>query len=157
MGKKPTIDRSTIKIFIHAGGRPNSTGSSYGRIQENTGRKRITYRDGLTNHQADYYALLSAVKHLPDSANAEIFSASYDSAAVVIEAVRCGEVLNDASCQPLGAFSGASKAVLYVPGMTLIDQTFAKSVNVNFEFTVHVHLLITGRPWNKFGGICEAY
>jgi ribonuclease HI len=65
------------RIYIDgAGMRPDGTGSGYGWMDEHRGIEFYRQRDGLTNNQAEYRALLSAVKHLPQGSVAEMFTDS---------------------------------------------------------------------------------
>src|SRR5882762_8630855 len=67
--------KSGRKITIYAdgsGARPNGKGSGFAWLQTDTGQKKITRKDGLTNNQAEYYAILSALESVPKGGQAEI-------------------------------------------------------------------------------------
>jgi ribonuclease HI len=66
-----------IRIFTDgAGCRPDGKGSGFAWLREDTVQKKITREDGLTNNQAEYRAILSALESLPKESHAEIRSDS---------------------------------------------------------------------------------
>jgi ribonuclease HI len=68
---------STIRIFTDgAGCRPDKKGSGFAWLREDTGQKAIIRKDGLTNNQAEYHAIRSAVESLSPGAKAEILTDS---------------------------------------------------------------------------------
>src|SRR5262249_26764445 len=66
-----------LTIFIDgAGARPDGSGSAVSWLCTTTGEKRIDQIPSLTNNQAEYRALLSALMGLEQGSQAEIFSDS---------------------------------------------------------------------------------
>jgi ribonuclease HI len=59
-----------------SGARPDGKGSCFAWLRTDTGQKKITPKDGLTNNQAEYHAILSAVESLTEGAHATILSDS---------------------------------------------------------------------------------
>lgn len=59
-----------------AGMRPDGTGSGFAWVQIGTEEQRIYRVDGLTNHAAEYRALISVLKHLARCNRARIFTDS---------------------------------------------------------------------------------
>ena len=59
-----------------SGSRPDGKGSGFAWLIPSTGEKKVVREDGLTNNQAEYRAILSALDYLPDSACAEILTDS---------------------------------------------------------------------------------
>ena len=55
-----------------SGARPDGKGSGFAWYRTDTRQKKITRLDGLTNNQAEYHAILSALEHLPKGTHAEI-------------------------------------------------------------------------------------
>jgi ribonuclease HI len=67
---KPTVP---IRVYVDgAGARPDGKGSGFAWIQENTGKRHIHREDGLTNNEAEYLGLRSALEDLPVGSNAEV-------------------------------------------------------------------------------------
>ena len=59
-----------------AGCRPDGKGSGFAWFRPDTGQKKIVHEDGLTNNQAEYRAILSALEALPIGEEAEILTDS---------------------------------------------------------------------------------
>jgi ribonuclease HI len=59
-----------------AGARPDGKGSGFAWYRTDTGQKKITRQDGLTNNQAEYHAILSALEYLSKADRAEIWTDS---------------------------------------------------------------------------------
>ena len=82
MKTKKTSDisaKAVAPIRVHvdgAGARPDGKGSGFAWIEEGTGRRHVCHQDGLTNNEAEYLALRSALEHLPSGSIAEIFTDS---------------------------------------------------------------------------------
>ena len=76
--KTPTKQATAvIRIFTDgAGCRPDGKGSGFAWLREDTGEKKVTREDGLTNNQAEYRAILSAVESLSAGAKAETLTDS---------------------------------------------------------------------------------
>ncbi len=71
------LKRKPVEIFCDgAGARPDGKGSGYAWVRTDNGHKDIKWIDGLTNNQAEYRAILSAVESLPKGTCAKIFSDS---------------------------------------------------------------------------------
>jgi ribonuclease HI len=58
------------------GGRRNGRGAAYGWIRIETGKQRICVVNGLTEHEAEYQALLGVLKYLAPGSRATIFTHS---------------------------------------------------------------------------------
>jgi ribonuclease HI len=68
---------AVVRIFTDgAGCRPDGTGSGFCWLREDTGRRKITREDGLTNNQAEYRAISSAIEFMDSDSAAEILSDS---------------------------------------------------------------------------------
>jgi len=66
-----------IRIFTDgAGSRPDGKGSGFAWLREDTGEKHIQRVDGLTNNEAEYRGLRSALERLPKKSVAEIYTDS---------------------------------------------------------------------------------
>ncbi len=66
-----------IRVYADgSGARPDGQGSKFAWFREDSGQKKVTREDGLTNNQAEYRAILSALEALPDGCRAEILSDS---------------------------------------------------------------------------------
>ena len=66
-----------IRIFTDgSGSRPNGKGSGFAWLRQDKSAKKIFREDGLTNNQAEYRAILSALESLPKGTNAEILTDS---------------------------------------------------------------------------------
>jgi ribonuclease HI len=66
-----------IRIFTDgAGCRPDGKGSGFAWLREDTNQKQIKREDNLTNNQAEYRAILSAIESLDSGANVEILTDS---------------------------------------------------------------------------------
>jgi len=66
-------------ISVHcdgAGCRPDGKGSGFAWIQPKTRQQHVERIDGLTNNQAEYRALISALTAIPDGSIAHIFTDS---------------------------------------------------------------------------------
>jgi len=62
-----------IRIFTDgSGARQDGKGSGYSFLRTDTGEKQVIREDGLTNNQAEYKGILSAVESLPAGTVAEI-------------------------------------------------------------------------------------
>jgi ribonuclease HI len=59
-----------------SGARPDGSGSGFAWLNEVTGEKHIERKDGLTNNEAEYWGLLSALNALSVGTTAEIFTDS---------------------------------------------------------------------------------
>jgi|SRR5271165_5723454 len=66
-----------IRIFTDGSGcRPDGKGSRFAWLREDSGARKIVPRDGLTNNQAEYCAILSALESLKSAEQAEILTDS---------------------------------------------------------------------------------
>ena len=66
-----------IRIFTDgSGSRPDGKGSGFAWFRQDTSAKKIFREDGLTNNQAEYCAILSALEFLPKGTSAEILTDS---------------------------------------------------------------------------------
>ncbi len=75
--KKKKETKQTIRVFCDgAGSRPDGKGSGFAWVREDTGEKHVERVDGLTNNQAEYRAILSAVRALPSGSKVEVLSDS---------------------------------------------------------------------------------
>ena len=69
--------KKPIRIFADgAGQRPDGKGSGIAWLREDTGEKHVERIDGLTNNEAEYRAVISAVKPLPTGTEVEVFTDS---------------------------------------------------------------------------------
>ncbi len=65
------------RIFTDgAGCRPDGKGSGYAWLCVNDGSKKIVRQDGLTNNQAEYHGILSAIESLEPHTKVEILTDS---------------------------------------------------------------------------------
>ena len=69
-------DNSVVIYCDGAGSRPDGKGSGFSWIQPLTGERHVEQMDGLTNNQAEYLALISALTFLPDGSAAQVFTDS---------------------------------------------------------------------------------
>jgi ribonuclease HI len=77
MKTKEKQRNKAICIFTDgSGSRPDGKGSGFAWFRQDTSAKKIFREDGLTNNQAEYRAILSALASLPKGTNAEILSDS---------------------------------------------------------------------------------
>jgi ribonuclease HI len=82
MKSKPGVNADTrptkqLTVFVDgAGMRPDGTNSRIAWLQLESGRKLVKRIDGLTNNQAEYRALRSAVKNAPIGSHLKIYSDS---------------------------------------------------------------------------------
>jgi ribonuclease HI len=73
-GKRTT---RTIRIFTDgAGKRPDGSGSGFAWIREDTGLRHIEHVNGLSNNEAEYRAVISALKSVRPKSNVEILTDS---------------------------------------------------------------------------------
>jgi ribonuclease HI len=76
---KTAINKSNTVVRIFADGsgcRPDGKGSGFAWVREDTGDRKITRKDSLTNNQAEYHAILSALESLSSGTRAEILTDS---------------------------------------------------------------------------------
>lgn len=67
----------TVRIYVDGSGqRPDGTGSGIAWVREDTGASHRERIDGLTNNQAEYRALASALRSLGVGSHALIFTDS---------------------------------------------------------------------------------
>jgi ribonuclease HI len=59
-----------------AGSRPDGKGSGFAWIRPKTKERHVERVDGLTNNQAEYRALISALNAMPDGSAAQVFTDS---------------------------------------------------------------------------------
>jgi ribonuclease HI len=69
-------DNSVVIFCDGAGSRPDGKGSGFAWIQPRTGKRHVERVDGLTNNQAEYLALSSALNFLHDGSTAQVFTDS---------------------------------------------------------------------------------
>ena len=68
---------NSIVIFCDgAGYRPDGKGSGFAWVQPHTGERHVEHVDGLTNNQAEYRALISALSFIADRSAAQVFTDS---------------------------------------------------------------------------------
>jgi ribonuclease HI len=66
-----------IRIFTDGSGcRPDGEGSGFSWLREDNGARKVVREPGLTNNQAEYRAILSAVESLTQGEKAEILTDS---------------------------------------------------------------------------------
>ena len=74
---KPKTTRKPIRIFTDgAGKRPDGKGSGFAWIREGTGVPHIERIDGLSNNEAEYRAVILALKPIKPHSNVEILTDS---------------------------------------------------------------------------------
>ena len=72
--KKPN---AVVRFFADGSGcRPDGKGSGFAWVREDTGERKLTRKDSLTNNQAEYHAILSALESLGPGLSAEILTDS---------------------------------------------------------------------------------
>jgi ribonuclease HI len=77
MKTKDQNPNTVARIFADGSGcRPDGKGSSFAWLREDTGEKKITPKDSLTNNQAEYHAIFSALESLSPGSRAEILTDS---------------------------------------------------------------------------------
>ena len=65
MKAKIKEETAIVRIFTDGSGqRPDGTGSGYAWLRKDTGEKKIVRKNGLTNNQAEYWAIISALENL---------------------------------------------------------------------------------------------
>lgn len=70
-------DEPSIVVYCDgAGSRPDGKGSGIAWIQPRTGERHIERIDGLTNNQAEYRALISALSTIPRGSAVRVFTDS---------------------------------------------------------------------------------
>jgi ribonuclease HI len=75
-GQKDKVGE-VIRIYTDGSGcRPDGKGSGFAWLRQDTGERKITRENGLTNNQAEYRAILAALEPLPKGATAEILTDS---------------------------------------------------------------------------------
>jgi len=68
---------TTLRFYTDGSGcRPDGMGSAIAWVREDTGLEKIERIDGLTNNQAEYSAIHSALKSAPKGSTVEILSDS---------------------------------------------------------------------------------
>jgi ribonuclease HI len=77
VAKKPQqTQQEPEKFYIDGSGcRPDGSGSGFAWVSS-TGQSRVEHKDGLTNNQAEYRALILLLTHLPKNRNALIHTDS---------------------------------------------------------------------------------
>jgi ribonuclease HI len=69
--------KRTIQIFCDgAGAGPDGRGSGFAWIREDTKQRHVERRNGLTNNEAEYLAIVSALKRLRAGTEAEVLTDS---------------------------------------------------------------------------------
>jgi ribonuclease HI len=72
--KTTRVTKKPVHIFTDGSGqRPDGKGSGIAWIQEDTGRRHVERIDGLTNNEAEYRAVISALEALDPTTEAEVF------------------------------------------------------------------------------------
>ena len=69
-------DNSVVIHCDGAGARPDGKGSGFAWLQPRTGERHIEHVDGLTNNQAEYRALISALMAIPEGSIATVLTDS---------------------------------------------------------------------------------
>ena len=70
-------DKGVIRIFTDgSGSRPDGKGSAFAWIREDSGERKIERIDGLTNNEAEYRAVHSALEGVPNKREVQILSDS---------------------------------------------------------------------------------
>jgi ribonuclease HI len=77
MTEHSELTNQRIRIFTDGSGcRPDGKGSGFAWLREDNRTKKIIPEDGLTNNQAEYKAILSALESLEQGVRAEILTDS---------------------------------------------------------------------------------
>jgi|SRR6516164_6576336 ribonuclease HI len=78
--KQASVTNGQIRIYTDGSGcRPGGKGSAYAYMRENGNQPaiiRVFHEDGLTNNQAEYKAILSALEFVPPGSTVEILTDS---------------------------------------------------------------------------------
>jgi ribonuclease HI len=74
--KKTEIPQPIVFHTDGSGARPDGKGSAIAWIRADTGEEYVETVDGLTNNQAEYRAIISAVEYSPIGSSVNIFSDS---------------------------------------------------------------------------------
>lgn len=70
-------EEKIVRIFTDGSGmRPDGTGSGFAWLREDTGERKLVREDGLTNNQAEYRGILSAIENVGPGAKVEILTDS---------------------------------------------------------------------------------
>lgn len=68
----------SVRVYCDgAGARPDGKGSGYAWLQEGSERRAVHREDGLSNNEAEYRALQSALDALPAGAEVEVLMDSF--------------------------------------------------------------------------------
>jgi ribonuclease HI len=70
--KTKTNEQKIIIYTDGSGARLDGKGSAFAWLRTDNSQKKITPEDGLTNNQAEYRAILSALEFLPKESQAEV-------------------------------------------------------------------------------------
>jgi len=77
MKTKDKPANQVIRIFTDgSGSRPDGKGSGFAWLREDSGERKVIREDGLTNNQAEYKAILSALESIDPHASVEILTDS---------------------------------------------------------------------------------
>ena len=75
--RKPESIDNTFRIFADgSGSRPDGTGSAIAWMREDTGQTHVESIDKLTNNQAEYRAIISALEAVPQGSKLEVLADS---------------------------------------------------------------------------------
>lgn len=74
-----TVKDTTVSIEIYidgSGSKPDGTGSGFAWLQPKNSKSEVHWKNYLTNNQAEYNALLSAITALPEKVNVIVYTDS---------------------------------------------------------------------------------
>lgn len=75
--RKPESIENTFRVFADgSGSRPDGTGSAIAWMREDTGQTHVESIDKLTNNQAEYRAIISALEAVPQGSILEVLADS---------------------------------------------------------------------------------
>jgi ribonuclease HI len=116
-----------IRIFTDgAGKRPDGNGSGWAWIREDTREQRVERIPGLSNNEAEYRGVISAIKPLPKGSKVEVLSDSL----LVVSQLSCEYRIRDPKLEKLAtevkAIAGQKQLALKVTWIPRLENLAGK-------------------------------